>query len=501
MYNRIMTESSLASTPTVYTRRRIQLEGIGAFLLALGCARAWLTLLFAAPALPLDMDIDAHRIFDLFYFLAAIVLALSARKLTALSDVRWAVPAIGVCMVGASALCSFSAQMGPWGTAGAAFGSVAMWLALAGAVLGGAGFSCFLLVWAEALSHLSLARIALFAALSQLFAVILVFFCDGLDRTRLVLALIILPIVAVAALAHAGRYARGQDQSALRPCDRSWRSVPWKFIAVAAVLCFVYGLRSHQLAAGAGMHSTLSTGIAMAAFAGYVYFFSDRLSLNSLVKSAIPLTLCGFLLIPGEGFLGTVVSSYMISVGYSIMTLLVALMLYDISKRFGIMVLLLFCLKNAMQIFVVLGGDFARFIETLPLASSTGDAMMTIIVVMLIFFVAFVLYAENGLTSTWGIKFMDADALTEEGREEQARTKLCDRLSSEHRLSPREDEILRLYAKGMNGPQIEKELFIAEGTLKTHTRHIYEKLGISSRKELHALLSAGQPVEPNQIGR
>ena len=175
------------------------------------------------------------------------------------------------------------------------------------------------------------------------------------------------------------------------------------------------------------MHSSISTAMAMMAFAGFVYFLSDRISLNALVKSALPLTLCGFLLIPSEGFLGTVVSSYMISAGYSFMTLLIALMLYDISKRFGIMVLLLFCLKNAMQIFVV-----------------------------------------------WG--------------REEARTTLRDHLSSKHKLSPREDEILRLYAQGMNGPQIERELFIAEGTLKTHTRHIYEKLGISNRKELRALL-------------
>ena len=175
------------------------------------------------------------------------------------------------------------------------------------------------------------------------------------------------------------------------------------------------------------MHSSISTAMAMMAFAGFVYFPSDRISLNALVKSALPLTLCGFLLIPSEEFLGTVASSSMIFAGYSLMTPFVALMLYDISKRFGVMVLLLFRLKNAMQIFVV-----------------------------------------------WG--------------REEARTTLCDHLSSKHKLSPREDEILRLYAQGMNGPQIERELFIAEGTLKTHTRHIYEKLGISNRKELRALL-------------
>lgn len=33
-----------------------------------------------------------------------------------------------------------------------------------------------------------------------------------------------------------------------------------------------------------------------------------------------------------------------------------------------------------------------------------------------------------------------------------------------------------------------QELFIAEGTFKAHTRHIYEKMGINSRKELFDLL-------------
>ena len=39
------------------------------------------------------------------------------------------------------------------------------------------------------------------------------------------------------------------------------------------------------------MHSSVSTAMAMMAFAGFVYFLSDRISLNALVKSALPLTL------------------------------------------------------------------------------------------------------------------------------------------------------------------------------------------------------------------
>ena len=478
------------------TRRRIQLEGIGAFLLALGCARAWLTLLFVTPEPSISADIDTHRIFDYFYFAAALCIALCARRISSLKETKWAAPALAILMLSASFFCGIPTLLENAGGQAplpsslsnldrTTLPSLSLFL---GSAFGGIGFCLFLLLWAETLSRMSLAKIALFTALSQVFAVVLVYFCQGFDQTRFLLALFLLPATAVLALMHAWNRLKAQDEHAVAPCNKSWSSLPWKLILLTAILCFTYGLRSHQLTEGAGMHSSISTAMAMMAFAGFVYFLSDRISLNALVKSALPLTLCGFLLIPSEGFLGTVVSSYMISAGYSFMTLLIALMLYDISKRFGIMVLLLFCLKNAMQIFVVWGRDFASVIERSGLTSGTQEAALIIIVVALISSMAFILYSEKGLTSTWGVKFIETDLLDEQGREEKARTTLCDHLSSKHKLSPREDEILRLYAQGMNGPQIERELFIAEGTLKTHTRHIYEKLGISNRKELRALL-------------
>ncbi len=52
-----------------------------------------------------------------------------------------------------------------------------------------------------------------------------------------------------------------------------------------------------------------------------------------------------------------------------------------------------------------------------------------------------------------------------------------------------EQEVLALLAEGKTGRVIQQqELFIAEGTFKAHTRHIYEKMGINSRKELFELL-------------
>ncbi len=50
------------------------------------------------------------------------------------------------------------------------------------------------------------------------------------------------------------------------------------------------------------------------------------------------------------------------------------------------------------------------------------------------------------------------------------------RILTEYKLSPREMEVLALMIKGMTNDEIEKKLFIAKQTLKTHINKIYKKL-------------------------
>ena len=56
------------------------------------------------------------------------------------------------------------------------------------------------------------------------------------------------------------------------------------------------------------------------------------------------------------------------------------------------------------------------------------------------------------------------------------------RPASDEGLSERELEVLRLLATELSGPEIAGQLFISVNTLRTHTKHIFSKLDVNTRR-------------------
>jgi LuxR family maltose regulon positive regulatory protein len=50
-------------------------------------------------------------------------------------------------------------------------------------------------------------------------------------------------------------------------------------------------------------------------------------------------------------------------------------------------------------------------------------------------------------------------------------------------LSEREYEVLKLLTTELSGPEIAKELMVSMNTIRTHTKNIYSKLGVNSRRD------------------
>jgi DNA-binding NarL/FixJ family response regulator len=62
----------------------------------------------------------------------------------------------------------------------------------------------------------------------------------------------------------------------------------------------------------------------------------------------------------------------------------------------------------------------------------------------------------------------------------------ADGLAGPELLTPREADVLGLLQRGRSNAEIAASLHVSVETVRTHARHIYRKLGVRTRRELHA---------------
>lgn len=67
---------------------------------------------------------------------------------------------------------------------------------------------------------------------------------------------------------------------------------------------------------------------------------------------------------------------------------------------------------------------------------------------------------------------------------EETGERICRTIVERYGLSPRESEVLELLLEGRTIKRIQEALFISQGTVSTHIRHIYQKTGSANRQEL-----------------
>ena len=73
-------------------------------------------------------------------------------------------------------------------------------------------------------------------------------------------------------------------------------------------------------------------------------------------------------------------------------------------------------------------------------------------------------------------------------------SKQAARICQEFRLSAREAEVMEHIVRGKTVVRIAEELVISENTVRTHVRHIYQKLDIHNRQELLDIIEAAEAV-------
>lgn len=445
-----------------------------ASFLGLALARAWVALLFADPQAPGYGATWGTSLFDLAYVVCAAAAVLGFRRVIPLTAHRWSWAAAGVLMTGASAGFVADGAMGPLP---GLFAAVSL--------AGGAGFLLYTLVNAEVLATQPVRSVIIYLGAGRVLSFVLTWFLTDVGPDRLALAVVGLPLLALA-MTHA---ALGHVPEGHRPpatCPRF--TMPWILLAVLAVYSFVYGLHQSGLTPGVGRYASLLNGATGALAVLWVVLAPGKVSFRVLCNLPIAFLACGFVLMALEEQAAGVAADMLIVLAFNLAKMAAVFLFYDMSRRLGISIVVLSASLAAVDAFAIAGNA-----ASWALGAAGGgvvDAVTHAAVIALAFVLTLIALTRRDLFSEWGARVVDlsvpdpaADAA------ERAREERCDVLAAEWGLSVREREVLGLVAAGKTSRQVQDALFIAEGTFKTHMRHIYEKSGIHGQKRLRQLLA------------
>ena len=133
---------------------------------------------------------------------------------------------------------------------------------------------------------------------------------------------------------------------------------------------------------------------------------------------------------------------------------------------------------------VTMGFSISTYLNLNPLSESFGEWVLALGVVYALFLIAIILSlvrarGRNGhQPKTIRMVISVSESSIRENFE----------LKETYRISNREMDVLVLALTGRNAAAIAESLFLSESTVRTHLKHIYRKLDIHSKEELHCLV-------------
>ena len=450
-------------------RRLVELRYLSLCFFGFAFVRAWDDVSFArfAGLFP-DNPLFGQDIMNLGMLPVFVVCVVAARKLAPLYQRRALVIAAPVFMI-VSVLLVEAAGVLP---------AFALPLIVTAAVTAGLGAALSILQWAELQSCLNPFQIVLYVSGAFFFGSVISWMTLGMGESRLLVAMLALPLLSYACL----KVGFSKIPEVDLP-KHTWGKLrfPWKLVIVLGVYEFVLGVKQ---GAATFQNDLFILGVMLASAILFVvaYFFSHKFDFTRVYRTPFVLMVCGLLATLLSFSSSSVVSDVLVSAGYAFMFLTLTVLLCDLSHRYGVSAALL-CGIEELVMFTSMGGHLVA--ENLPV----DDVAVSVVLVILVVVASMVLLSEREY-SRWGASFFGVGKLAQDGDEQGRFAARCTELGEQYRLSPREKEVFQLLALGKTAADIERELYIANGTLKSHTRRIYQKLGIHSRAELEELLKA-----------
>lgn len=450
--------------------------------LGLALYRVWIELIYVGSFIPFPYDSSAiHNYYDIAMIITLFLCAALHRRIEPIFRSRVFYVAVAVFML-AGTVGMFA---GLCGHASRACGIFSV-------VTGGVGTAGIILLWSELYASLSPYRVGLYYSASIVAAACVLYLCRGLLPPWQFGMAMLLPLgsLVFVALGFIG----------LPPAERPHASTarfsfPWKPVLIMAVYAFAYGLRElSQYDMGIGPHSSPGALVVGVLLFLWIYLRGSTFDFSYFYRVALPLMMGAFLVLPAFGTLNEVVSDCFATASYTAFSVLIMLILANMSYRYGMSAVWLFGIERGVRALFAMGGRYTAQGLALVGDPDTNALVIGVITVALVVIGTLLFTSEKDFSSRWGVSFRAEGAsqadLARMRREDRALR--CDELAGQFGLSPREREVLQLLARRRTVGQIQTDLVVSKDTVKTHVKHIYRKMDIHSRAELFDLLGMGE---------
>lgn len=450
----------------------------------MGIFRVWTETVYSNGAVVFPAQETGYG-FAFFNLLAAAILlamALLSKKIGTLYGKCWVAP-VASGFLAASASLNFASLYVP---------SYAFALGLPAVVLGATGIALIILAWSELFSCLNPLRVGLYFSGGLVVGALLLWLFKGLATPWLWVCVCLVPVASFICLKKAYAYLPSNE----RP-HASWghHSFPWKPIAIVVLYSFSYGLCENVFGSFLGIHSGLGCVFAAALVYLTICWRKEGFSFSFTYKVACPLMILS--LVPFSFILsfGGELSAFFALAGYTLVLIAIMVIMSNLCYQHGFNAIWLFGIERAVRLISVQAGIGAKDVLVgYPGESLLGLVVIGVTVAAMIVLATYVFLSELSMMSPWSATLQQGvlvDAEDFAGDERQRMGEKCSEMAETFRLTAREEEVLLLLAQGKKPVQIERELYVASSTVKTHIKHLYQKLDVHSRKEMFELMGLG----------
>lgn len=276
-----------------------------------------------------------------------------------------------------------------------------------------------------------------------------------------------------------------------RGSAREWLGVGWRILI--AIFAFGTVFWASPLLSGSQPVGvvTISCSVVIGALAVLIgVMTSGRVSMSMVYRIVLPLMLAGMLVaLVATGEVQRTVGAAVAMGGFTCLDCLTYVVYAQLSRVTGFSPAAAFAVGHCAEALSIPAGWLALGLVRDIGSMEQGELVMTVVV-------AIVLIVVSGLV------VIDRDMLSRDDRDASPGTmspirttaalfaRQCEVAIVKYELTDREEQILLFTTRGRSVPFIASRMGLSTSTVKTHTRHIYEKMGVSGRQEMLDLIEA-----------